>query len=155
MLWVDEQRRQVWFVAAGLVADDPYVRQICRIGLDGQGFVRLTKDDTLDHDAVSPDGGYLVSGSQTGECKLWDSSQGCLLQTLLPAGPAVQRLVAAGALVTPGKRVRRGELWAGSPAKFLRPMNDADLAMIDRMSGWYAGLAQEHMAAAAADLAAQ
>lgn len=61
VLWVDEQRRQVWFVAAGLVAADPYIRQICRIGLDGQGFVRLTEDDTLDHDAFSPDGGgYFV-----------------------------------------------------------------------------------------------
>ncbi len=38
-----------------------YVPQIRRIGLDGQGFVRLTEDDTLDHDAVSPDGGdYFV-----------------------------------------------------------------------------------------------
>ncbi|MEV1291983.1 DPP IV N-terminal domain-containing protein [Pseudonocardia sp. NPDC049635] len=60
VLWVDEERRQVWFVAAGLVDDDPYVRQICRIGLDGTGFTRLTDDD-LDHDAVSPrEGGYLV-----------------------------------------------------------------------------------------------
>lgn len=59
LLWVDEDRRQVYFVAAGL-DDDPYIRQICRIGLDGNGFTRLTDDD-LDHDAVSPDeGGYVV-----------------------------------------------------------------------------------------------
>ena len=59
VLWVDEERRQVWFLANGLV-DDPYVRQICRVGLDGTGFTRLT-DDALDHDAVSPpEGGYLV-----------------------------------------------------------------------------------------------
>ncbi|MEH3131915.1 MAG: DPP IV N-terminal domain-containing protein [Mycolicibacterium neoaurum] len=59
-LWVDENTRQVWFVAGGLVDDDPYVRQICRIDLDGTGFTRLT-DDTLDHDAVAPpEGGYLV-----------------------------------------------------------------------------------------------
>lgn len=60
LLWVDEERRQVWFVAGGLVADDPYLRQICRIDLDGSGFTRLT-DDHLDHDAVSPpEGGYIV-----------------------------------------------------------------------------------------------
>ncbi|HEX7825733.1 MAG TPA: DPP IV N-terminal domain-containing protein, partial [Mycobacterium sp.] len=35
ILWVDEERRQVWFLAGGLVEHDPYVRQICRIGLDG------------------------------------------------------------------------------------------------------------------------
>ena len=29
-------------------------------------------------------------------------------------------MVAAGAMVTPFKRVRSGELWAGSPAKLMR-----------------------------------
>ncbi|MDV3126368.1 DPP IV N-terminal domain-containing protein [Mycobacterium sp. 21AC1] len=65
LLWVDEATRQVWFVANGLVDDDPYLRQICRIGLDGKGFTRLTDDD-LDHDAVSPpEGGYLVDRAST------------------------------------------------------------------------------------------
>ncbi|MEV0614860.1 prolyl oligopeptidase family serine peptidase [Nonomuraea sp. NPDC050404] len=60
VLWVDEERREVWFLAGGLVDDDPYVRQICRIGLDGTRFTRITDDD-LDHDAISPpEGGYLV-----------------------------------------------------------------------------------------------
>ena len=65
ILWVDEERRQVWFLAGGLVEHDPYVRQICRIGLDGNGFTRLTDDD-LDHDAVSPvEGGYLIDRAST------------------------------------------------------------------------------------------
>lgn len=60
VLWVDQEHRQVWFLATGLVAEDPYARQICRIGLDGTGFTRLS-DDELDHHAVSPpEGGYLV-----------------------------------------------------------------------------------------------
>lgn len=59
LLWVDQERRLVWFLAGGL-DDDPYVRQVCRVGLDGTGFTRLTDDD-LDHDAVAPPGGgYLV-----------------------------------------------------------------------------------------------
>lgn len=65
VLWVDEDSRQVWFLAGGLVEHDPYVRQICRIGLDGTGFTRLT-DDHLDHNAVSPpEGGYLVDRAST------------------------------------------------------------------------------------------
>ncbi|WP_243789398.1 DPP IV N-terminal domain-containing protein [Saccharopolyspora gloriosae] len=65
VLWVDQETRQVWFLATGLVEHDPYVRQICRISLDGTGFTRLTDDD-LDHDAVSPDeGGYLVDRAST------------------------------------------------------------------------------------------
>ena len=45
VLWVDEDSRRVWFLACGLHADDPYVRQVCRVDLDGGGFVRLTDDD--------------------------------------------------------------------------------------------------------------
>ena len=37
-------------------------------------------------------------------------------------------MVAAGALVTPGKRVKKGELWAGSPAKLMRPLSDKEMA---------------------------
>ncbi|WP_433781286.1 DPP IV N-terminal domain-containing protein [Actinomycetospora sp. CA-101289] len=66
VLWVDEDRRQVWFTAGGL-SDDPYVRQIARIGLDGRGFARLTDDD-LDHDAVAPPGGgYIVDRASDSE----------------------------------------------------------------------------------------
>lgn len=65
VLWIDEDRRQLHFVAGGLVEHDPYVRQICRIGLDGTGFTRLT-DDEFDHDATSPpEGGYLVDRAST------------------------------------------------------------------------------------------
>lgn len=59
VLRVDEERRQVWLLAGGQ-RDDPYVRQIARVGLDGTGFTLLTDDD-LDHDALAPPGGgYLV-----------------------------------------------------------------------------------------------
>ena len=36
-------------------------------------------------------------------------------------------MVAAGALVTPNKIVRKGELWMGSPARCVRQLTDADL----------------------------
>lgn len=65
VLWVDQERREVWFLACGLVDGDPYARQVCRVGLDGTGFTRLTDDD-LDHDAVSPrEGGYFVDRAST------------------------------------------------------------------------------------------
>ena len=37
-------------------------------------------------------------------------------------------MVAAGALLAPGKRVRSGEVWAGVPARFLRPVSDKEIA---------------------------
>ena len=36
-------------------------------------------------------------------------------------------VVAAGALVPPGTRIPSGQVWAGSPAKFLRNLVDGGL----------------------------
>jgi dipeptidyl-peptidase-4 len=55
----------VYFVAGGLVAGDPYRRTVCRVGLDGTGFARVTADD-LDHVAAVPPGGaYFLDRAST------------------------------------------------------------------------------------------
>lgn len=41
-----------------------------------------------------------------------------------------QAMVAAGAMVTPGKRVPSGELWAGSPAKKMRDLSADEVAAL-------------------------
>ncbi len=65
ILHVDEERRVVYFVASGLVAADPYRRSVCRAGLDGSGFERITDDD-LDHVVVVPPSGrYFVDSAST------------------------------------------------------------------------------------------
>ncbi|GHH49424.1 S9 family peptidase [Lentzea cavernae] len=48
----------VYFTASGLIAEDPYRRTVCRVGLDGTGFAVVT-DDSLDH---------VVTASPNGEC---------------------------------------------------------------------------------------
>jgi carbonic anhydrase/acetyltransferase-like protein (isoleucine patch superfamily) len=53
-------------------------------------------------------------------------------------------MVAAGAMVTPGKRVKSGELWAGRPAKFFRHLTDEDYAMMRGTGQNYARLAQQY-----------
>ena len=53
-------------------------------------------------------------------------------------------MVAAGALVTPRKIVKAGELWAGSPARRMRPVNDAERQAIDETPAKYCALAAEH-----------
>ncbi len=37
-------------------------------------------------------------------------------------------MLAAGAMLTPGKVIRPRELWVGRPAKFLRMLTDAEVA---------------------------
>jgi len=53
-------------------------------------------------------------------------------------------LVAAGSLVTPGKRVGAGQMWAGSPAKYIRDVNAKDLDMINYVQPNYVNLAREY-----------
>lgn len=51
-------------------------------------------------------------------------------------------MLAAGALLTPGKRVRTGELWAGRPAKLLRALSPEEIAGNRAGAAGYARLAQ-------------
>ena len=53
-------------------------------------------------------------------------------------------MVAAGALVTPGKRVLRGELWAGSPAKLMRRLTDKEAAYLAYSADHYCSLAASY-----------
>jgi gamma-carbonic anhydrase len=55
-----------------------------------------------------------------------------------------EAMVAAGALVTPGKIVRRGELWAGNPARKLRDLTEKDYAMFTRVAAGYVKLAKSY-----------
>ncbi len=65
LLHVDEAGGTVYFTAAGLVGADPYRRTVCRVGLDGTGFARVTDDD-LDHlVTVAPGGTCFVDSAST------------------------------------------------------------------------------------------
>lgn len=54
-------------------------------------------------------------------------------------------MVAAGALVTPGKRVLSGQLWAGRPAKLMREINAEEKKHIQWTVGHYVDLARHYM----------
>ena len=53
-------------------------------------------------------------------------------------------MVAAGAVVTPGKRVKKGELWAGNPAKMIREIAEKDLLMFKWSALHYMELAKAY-----------
>jgi carbonic anhydrase/acetyltransferase-like protein (isoleucine patch superfamily) len=55
-------------------------------------------------------------------------------------------MIAAGALLTPGKVVRKGELWTGRPAKFARPVSEAEAASNLDAVQRYAAMAAEYRA---------
>jgi dipeptidyl aminopeptidase/acylaminoacyl peptidase len=65
ILHVDEAERVVYFTASGLVEADLYRRSVCRIGLDGSGFARVTDDD-LDHTVtLSENMEYFIDSAST------------------------------------------------------------------------------------------
>jgi carbonic anhydrase/acetyltransferase-like protein (isoleucine patch superfamily) len=53
-------------------------------------------------------------------------------------------MLAAGAVLTPGKVVKSGQIWAGNPAKYFRDMNEAEKAYIKTSADNYALLAKEY-----------
>ena len=53
-------------------------------------------------------------------------------------------IIAAGSLVTPGKIVPSGQLWAGRPAKFVRDLTEQDFEMIRISATKYVELAAEY-----------
>lgn len=53
-------------------------------------------------------------------------------------------MIAANAMITPGKRVRSGELWAGSPARFLRSLSKEEIDKFTIVSDTYLHLSQKY-----------
>ncbi|MGQ0584175.1 MAG: gamma carbonic anhydrase family protein [Reyranella sp.] len=78
-------------------------------------------------------------------CEIHDDSFIGMNATVLD-GAVVESgaMVAAGAVVTPRKIVRKGELWAGNPARKLRDITEKDLEMFKRVVGHYIELANAH-----------
>jgi carbonic anhydrase/acetyltransferase-like protein (isoleucine patch superfamily) len=59
-------------------------------------------------------------------------------------------MLAAGAMLTQGKRVESRQLWAGSPARFVRDLDDAAIMGMRMGVAHYVENAKAHMAATAA-----
>ncbi len=110
------------------------------------------QDGTIIHVASKGQGTFIGDDITVGHmavlhaCTLED---GCFIgmKACVMDGVTVepQAMVAAGALVTPGKRVKRGQLWAGSPAKYLRDLTDQELAFFPESARHYAGLARNYL----------
>ena len=52
--------------------------------------------------------------------------------------------VAAGALVTPNKRIKTGQMWAGNPAKYFRDLTDNEHAYLAISAKHYVDLSKEY-----------
>lgn len=109
------------------------------------------QDLTMIHCAELGQGTYIGNNVTVGHsailhaCSVEDDGfigiQACVMDDCIVEKGA---MVAAGALLTPGKRVKSGEVWAGKPAKKLRDINDRDLEFFDINRARYQRLAAEY-----------
>jgi len=60
-----------------------------------------------------------------------------------------EAMLAAGALLTQGKRIPAGQLWAGRPARYVRDLTSADLAGMKLGVAHYVELGKRHREALA------
>jgi len=109
------------------------------------------QDLTMIHCAELGQGAYLGDDITVGHsavlhaCRIEDNAfigiQSCVMDDCIVEQGA---MVAAGALVTPGKVIKANEVWAGRPAKKLRDINDNDLAFFEINRKRYARLAAQY-----------
>tara|TARA_Y100000590_G_C15617644_1_gene976370 strand:+ start:495 stop:1019 length:525 start_codon:yes stop_codon:yes gene_type:complete len=79
------------------------------------------------------------------DCKIENNSLIGMSSTILD-GAIVEKnaMLAAGSLLTQGKIVKTGELWAGSPAKFLRKLTLKEKKFLTISAKRYYKLSQEY-----------
>ena len=111
------------------------------------------QDGTVIHVAAEGQGTYIGDEITVGHMVLLhactvESNAFVGMKSCVMDGAHVERhaMVAAGALLTPGKRVPAGELWGGSPARRIRDLTEAQLA--DWRKSWegYVAHAKDHAA---------
>ena len=101
------------------------------------GFPTLIGDDVLIghmamiHGTVIEDRGFVGFAAQT--------MNGCVIEA--------DGMLAAGALLAPGKRIPSRQLWSGRPATFMRDLDDRMLAGLQMGVTHYAENAKHHAAA--------
>jgi carbonic anhydrase/acetyltransferase-like protein (isoleucine patch superfamily) len=131
----------VWF-AASVRGDLNEIRIGARTNVQDGAVVHVTPETGPTHIGDDVTIGHLAI---LHACTLEDlcliGMGACLLD-----GVVVERhaMVAAGALVTPGKRVPSGQLWAGSPAKHMRDLSQQEIAEIAESADHYRELAIEY-----------
>lgn len=110
------------------------------------------QDGTVIHVSSTTQGSYIGADVTVGHmalvhaCTIGDE---CMIgmKSCVMDDAVVERgaWVAAGALVTPGKTVPSGELWAGSPAKKMRDLGEAGLVEIRHSAAHYVRLSKNYL----------
>lgn len=109
------------------------------------------QDGTVVHVSSTTQGTYVGDDVTVGHMALLHA---CTVghRTLIGMGAIVmdeavvgdECIIAAGAVVTPRKKVPNRQLWAGSPAKYVRDVTEDELLMLKISAEKYVDLAREY-----------
>lgn len=110
------------------------------------------QDGTIIHVSTKGQGTYIGDDVTVGhmallhactvESESFIGMKACLMDDVYVEKHA---MIAAGALVTPGKRVPSGELWAGSPAKKMRNLTPEEIENIKESAAHYCRVTDNHL----------
>lgn len=104
----------------------------------GSGLPTIIGDDVLIGHMVMLHGSILHDRAFVGLGSI--VMDGCIIES--------DGMLAAGAMLTPGKVIGAGELWIGRPAKKLRDLSPAEIASNQAGVAHYVKIAQAHKVAA-------
>ena len=131
----------IWFSCV-LRADDSYIRIGARSNIQDGSIVHessaplptIIGDDVLVGHMVVLHACTLESGAFIG------------MRSVILDGAVVEggAMLAAGALLGPGKRVPKGELWGGTPARFMRKLNEREMEELNNGAAHYVEHATEY-----------
>eukprot|EP01102_Stenamoeba_stenopodia_P002836 TRINITY_DN126_c0_g1_i2.p1 TRINITY_DN126_c0_g1~~TRINITY_DN126_c0_g1_i2.p1 ORF type:complete len:238 (-),score=62.98 TRINITY_DN126_c0_g1_i2:125-838(-) len=103
------------------------------------GTFNTEKGTEIGKRAIVENGAVLHACSLHDECKVEANS-------IIFDGAVVEKhaIVGAGSIVTTGKRIPSGQLWAGSPAKYVRDLTDSEKKALSDTQQRYQQLAKKH-----------
>jgi len=111
------------------------IQDLTVVHVDSRKYGTFIGDDvTIGHSAVIH--------ACTLEDRCFVGMQACVMDGAVVETGA---MVAARSLVTPGKTVKAGQLWAGSPARFVRECGDQENEMIEQVPPEYWSMAQAYL----------
>ncbi len=109
------------------------------------------QDHTMIHVSSTTQGTYIGDDVTVGHAALLHACtigslafigmQACIMDD---AVVEEQAMIAAGSLVTPGKTITKGQLWGGSPARYMRDLSQKDLDFLPFSAQRYADLARTY-----------
>eukprot|EP01122_Echinamoeba_exundans_P004942 TRINITY_DN15143_c0_g1_i1.p1 TRINITY_DN15143_c0_g1~~TRINITY_DN15143_c0_g1_i1.p1 ORF type:complete len:252 (-),score=72.57 TRINITY_DN15143_c0_g1_i1:256-1011(-) len=129
-------RGDVNFIKVGknTAIGDRVVVHVARHGLKKRDAPTLIGDNVV-----------IAHGAMIHACTIEDNAMVDIGSTVLDGAVVSNKaILGPGSLLLEGQRVPTGELWAGSPAKFVRKLTEEEMAAISNIAQKYRELADKH-----------